>query len=306
MARPKAKKPAKKKPAAKSTKKPAKKPAAKKPAAKKPAAKKPAAKKPAAKPTKKPATKPAAPTKKAAKKPGAPPATDRDKLAEATHALLDSTWSAWGAVDPIVLSHLINPTFMGGPRWPGMRQAYRIVRRGPAVLIASDGLADPYDEGEGPEDRNGVGLELFAITDDPIARPGVADPVAALGATWLHDLVFQTAHLAADHGGLGDLLDELGAITTELYDVKIPEDAAARFINPEGRATVLLTLAAPPLPARLAGPLSPIRLVHIQLLTNDELAFVMAGGEDARRQLVERLATQGVAPLSRLDRPSVT
>ncbi len=233
------------------------------------------------------------------------PTADRDAAAAATHALLDAAWASWGTPEPHVLSHLVNPMFMGGPRWPGTRQAYRVARRGAEVLIASDGLADPYEVDDGPVDQNGIGLEVFAITDDLVSRADATDPVTAVGGTWLHDLVFQTAQLAADHGGVGPLLDELGAITTELHGVNIPEAHAARFINDEGRATVLLTPAQPPLPARLAGPRSTIRLVHVQLLTTDELAFVMAGGGRARATLVERLRAQGVAPRSRLDRPSV-
>jgi hypothetical protein len=100
---------------------------------------------------------------------------------------------------------------MGGPRWPGMRQAYRVARSGRAALIASDGLSDPYDPGTGPADANGLGLELYVVSDDRVARAGVADPATRYGGTWLHDLVFQASQPAARSGQLAALLDELAS-----------------------------------------------------------------------------------------------
>lgn len=204
-----------------------------------------------------------------------------------------------------MLSHAINPSFMGGPRWPGMRQAYRVAHKGSAVLIASDGLSDPYDEGEGPADANGVGLECFAVTDDPIARPEIHEPVMRYGATWLHDLVFQTSQTVARHGDkLAAMLDDLEVISLELWDVGIPPTHSARFFY-EGRVGVLLSRGAHPIPTQIAGPLSTIRLMHIQLLTIEELGLILEQGVKGRAELVERLRAQKVAPLSRLDRPSV-
>ena len=225
---------------------------------------------------------------------------ETETIATKTHAALEAAWSRWGTLERDVIAHMINPSFMGGPRWPGMRQAYRVALAGNAVLIASDGLADPFDAGHGPADTNGLGLELFAVTTDAIARAGVGDQVTRFGATWLHDLVFQCAHLAADHGGLAALLDELGALTSEIHDVKIPASHVARFVNAEGRVGVLLAPGFAKIPPRIAGPLGPIRLVHVQLLTLDELAAVVAGGEPVRKRLVAELAGK----VSSLDRPS--
>ena len=219
-----------------------------------------------------------------------------------------AAWSGWGRLETDVLSHAVNPSLTGGPRWPAMRQAYRVARKGKVVLVASDGLSDPYEDEDDDEvtgDENGVGLELFAATDDPVDRPDVRDPVRSVGATWLHDLVFQTSQIAAQHGTLGPMLDELGLVTLELWNVKIPETHHERFFNSAGRTTVLLSAGAAPIPTRIAGPLSPIRLVHVQLLTLAELGFVLSGGITARRELADRLRAQKVAPLSRLDRPSV-
>jgi hypothetical protein len=219
----------------------------------------------------------------------------REAHGEATQRALEAAWSAWGTLDPLVLTHILNPSLMGGPRWPGMRQAYRVVRRGGATLLASDGLADPFDP-PGPQDVNGLGLEVYAVTSDPLdAIPG----------SWLWGVVWNTAQLAASHGGLAALLDELGVITTELYDVAIPEEHRARFVNAEGRVGVLLGLEDASITARVAGPRSSIRLVNATLLTRDELAHVLDRGDAGRQELAQRLRSQGAPLISALGRASV-
>ena len=184
---------------------------------------------------------------------------------------------------------------MGGPRWPALRQAFCVVRRARVVLVASDGLSDPFDAGEGPADQNGLGLECFAMSDEPI------DEVAG---SWLFDLVWQLSQFAADRRDLAALLADLGLMTTELYDVGIPVEYRTRFVNPEGRVGVLFGLVEPPIPAAVVGPLSSIRLVSAKLLTLEELAFAMDRGPAGRRHL----AQQFEAPLlvSSLRRPSAS
>jgi hypothetical protein len=225
-----------------------------------------------------------------------PPATDpREQLLFDSFSARGEVWSGWGDVDADVISHLINPAFMGGPRWPAMRQAYRVVRRGGEILVASDGLSDPYDEDEGPTDRNGLGLEVFAVTPERL------DPVAP---SWLFDLVWNGAQLAAGRGDLLTLLDELGPISTELYDVRVPDTHADRFLNDAGRVGALIGVEDASLPSQVDGPLSPIRLVSIVLLTRAELEYVLEHGDDGRAELSRRL-TRLAAPLrSSLHRPS--
>jgi len=266
---------------------------AKKPAAK---AKKPAAKRPAAKPKAKAKAKAKKPSSKkaaggAARK--AAPRVDVDALLTQTATAREAAWSAWGTVEPDVITHLLNPTFMGGPRWPAMRQAYRVARAGTETLIASDGLSDPFEDGS----RNGFGLEIFAVTDEPLER---AAP------SWLFDAVWQMSQFCAQHGGVADLLDELRLVTTELYGVKIPDEHAPRFINDAGRVAVLLGMQpVGRLSFRIDGPLSPIRLVNLKLLTLPELAFVLQGGDGARAELARRFESQGSPLRSSLTRDSV-
>ena len=217
---------------------------------------------------------------------------DRQALLELSFDRRSQAWSSWGRLEGDVLSHLINPTFMGGPRWPGMRQAFRVVRQDHAVLVASDGLSDPYDEGEGPADVNGLGLECFVVSSEPIQT---------LPGTWIFDLVWSASQQAAQHGDLAALLDEYGVLSMELYDIGIPAEHSSRFVNAEGGVGVLLGTREPRVPREIAGPLSPIRLVGATLLTLDELRYIVEGGPGARRDIAERLGSVA----SSLSRPSL-
>ncbi len=222
-------------------------------------------------------------------------ALDIDGLIEKTSAVRDAAWSRFGTVDPNVLTHLVNPSLMGGPRWPAMRQAFRVVRRDGATLLASDGLSDPFDD-EGAPRVNGFGLELAAWTTDAIDE---------LPASWLWDIVWNMSQFAANHGAIGELLEEMGTLTTELYDVRIPSQHRASFVNDHERVGVLLWPAAAPLPDRVDGPLSPIRLVNVKLLTLQELDYVVATGPNARAELARRFSESADPQASSLLRKSV-
>jgi len=220
--------------------------------------------------------------------------TEADRLLADTFEARGRAWQRWGSVDGDVLAHLINPSFTGGPRWPALRQSFRVARRSASILIASDGLSDPFDAGEGPHDVNGFGLECFAVSDTPVEN---------VAGSWLFQLVWQMSQFAASHGGIGALLGDLGLMTTELYDVPIPEPHRARFVTPEERVGALLGLTEDPLPLVIDGPLSTIRLVNIKLLTVDELAFAVQGQAGARLELARRFAAPVL--VSSLERSSV-
>jgi hypothetical protein len=225
-----------------------------------------------------------------------------DKLVRLSAAARNQAWSQWGAVDDDAIIHLINPMFMGGPAWPNGRQAYKVVRRDEEVLLASDGLSDPFDpelaedlfdvDPEAP--RNGFEYEFYATTTDPMIE---------IAGSWFFDLVWQISQFAASKDLTG-MLDEWTLVSTELYDVDIPEEHTDQFVNEEERVGVLLGLVGS-LPPRLSGPLSPIRLVNVKLLTIAELEYAAEHGSAGRQELARRFTTQGGLLTSSLDRPSV-
>jgi hypothetical protein len=161
--------------------------------------------------------------------------------------------------------------------------------------VASDGLSDPFaDPAEGQ--GSGLGIEFYATT---------VDPLQAVAGSWLFDLVWQMSQNAASHGNLAGLLGQQGLLSTELYDVGIPAPARERFVTDAERVAVLVGLGDGTPPAGVEGPLGPIRLANLKLLTRSELDLLLANGAAGRHELARRLAAQGWPTVSSLERPSV-
>ena len=133
-----------------------------------------------------------------------------DKAARrATCECLDRHWRAVGAVEQDVVGHVISPSFLGGPDWPSTRQAYRIVRRGDSVIIATDGLSDPFDGA--PELGNGFEMELFLETGDLAeGTRGALGDVSPLIRSWALEVMRAVAGTVANAGGITHQLDTHG------------------------------------------------------------------------------------------------
>ena len=74
-------------------------------------------------------------------------AASLEELLEKSSKAREQCWESLGSLEPLVLSHLINPALNGGPKWPALRQSFRLIRRPNGnVLLVSDGLSDPFDD----------------------------------------------------------------------------------------------------------------------------------------------------------------
>jgi hypothetical protein len=62
-----------------------------------------------------------------------------EEVLEASSRAREETWQQIGTLEPLVLSHLVNPALMGGPRWPAMRQArpWLCITYGPSNTLQS-------------------------------------------------------------------------------------------------------------------------------------------------------------------------
>lgn len=212
--------------------------------------------------------------------------------------LRDQFWSATGTVDADVLAPLINPSFMGGPGWPSLRQAYRTIRRPDATLIASDGLSDPYDSMDESQANaeykglNGLGLEVYAE----------AEPITgSVQGTWQFDLVYQAAQLMAAQGNVISLIEEMTYITSEFFNVSVPPE----FLTANNTVGIILGLPNAKFGDTVQLSAEPVKMVNVKLLTLAELKYVIENGEEGRNKLAELLIAQGNATLSTLERPSV-
>lgn len=98
-----------------------------------------------------------------------------------------------------MLTYLISQAFSGGAQWPSTRQAYRIVRRGEAIILATEGLCNPFDDVQGM--GNGFEMELFLesadIPEHARGKPGEVDP---LKGSWAFELIEHVAATVADAG----------------------------------------------------------------------------------------------------------
>lgn len=228
---------------------------------------------------------------------------------EASAACLDLHWGSVGTVERDVLSYIISPSFSGGPYWPSTRQAYRVVRRGDTVIIATEGLSDPFDDAEGM--GNGFEMELFIETADiPEHARGSVGEVDPLKRSWAFELVEHVAKTVADAGGITHQLDQHGALSLEIPGFSrshhMSDQLPKLFVTDDDSTGVLLGAPDPDFPARLDDmPLSPVRLVPVVLITASELEYVRSGGREAREDLVSRLKAAGIGHMCSLHRSSV-
>lgn len=206
-------------------------------------------------------------------------------------------WETIGTLDPYVISHIINPAFMGGPAWPSLRQAFVNVQTKDSTIIASDGLSDPYDDFDTNPDNqsyNGLGLEFYVQT------PGKLD-LETMQKSWQFNLVYQMSQLAAQNGNLITMVNKHQYISTELYDVPVPKS----FLNKDGRVGVLLGIQSENVPYDLDLSIEKILVVNITLLTLEELNYIVERGAEARKEIAEKIIAQGKPGYSSLDRKSV-
>jgi len=228
---------------------------------------------------------------------------------QASEACLDLHWGFIGTVERDVLSYIISPSFSGGPYWPSTRQAYRVVRRGDTVIIATEGLSDPFDDAEGM--GNGFEMELFIETADiPEHARGPLGEVDPFKRSWAFELVEHVAKTVADAGGITHQLEQHGALSLEMPGFSrshhMSDQLPKLFVTDDDSTGVLLGAPEPDFPTRLDDmPLSPVRLVPVVLITASELEYVRDGGRGAREDLVSRLKAAGIGHMSSLRRASV-
>jgi len=219
---------------------------------------------------------------------------------EATHEATAGVWKTWGALDEHVIAHLVNPSFMGGPRWPAMRQGHVISRRDDALLVASDGLADPKRWNDA-EPSNGFEVEVYGIGE----RFG-GDDTMGVAANWIGQLVMSLSNTVAQHGIVfSRQLAHWGTLTVAFSGIGIPGQYEEKYVDGGGNVVALLGLDDAEVPSSVDGPLSTIRLVNAKLLTVSEADFCVQSGtgqREAREELGRRFAGQGGVLRSWLER----
>jgi len=223
----------------------------------------------------------------------------RDKAAfQQSCVRRDAYWASIGTLENDVLVPLVSPSFRGGPAWPTTRQAYRVIRRPNTIVIATDGMSDPFDPpaiGAG----NGFGMELFIETASiATEHAGTAGDITAMSRSWAFELLKHLAGEVADAGGITERLQRHGPLSMELPGVShshaIGSQLPARFVTADDSIGILLGVQVVGFPTQIKDmPLSPVEMVPVTLITAQELEEIRAGGATARRALVAKLIQTG-------------
>ncbi len=188
---------------------------------------------------------------------------------------------------------MINPQFQGTPAWPNTRQAYRVVRPPKSLIIASDGLSDPF-VGTDITGQQGFGCEVY------IEAPELAGAdFETLRASWAFALIELLAQNVAHAGGLSLQIERYGVLSMELpLGGRFPPD----WLTPGGTVGCLINLPVAGRPARIDMPFGPVDICCVTLLTGGETCEIAGGGRQAREALAAGLAQTRGGHLSRLKR----
>lgn len=212
-------------------------------------------------------------------------------------AARDAFYATLGTVDADVLAPLVNPAFMGGPRWPSLRQAWRVIRRAESILIASDGLSDPF------EDDDDVFVPRGHLLEVCIEAPLAAFDGNPVQQSWLFDAIYQVSQNVADHGSIDLLVQRHGSVSMVL-DVR---DAPAGLEDGDEQVGVLLSQGTATIPPSFATPYGEVMLLTVTVLQPAELAHIGAADDKAqsRRDLAAALAASPTGHWSVAQRPAV-
>lgn len=211
--------------------------------------------------------------------------------------LREEFWKSIGELYTDVVSNMVNPAFMGGPRWPSLRQAHIGVKLDNQTIIASDGLSDPYDDFDTKEENqayNGLGLELYVVSNN------ILEDIPSIIDSWEFNVLRQVSNTSASNPNLINMLNDYQYISTTVDGEGLPES----FVGEDGSCGVLLGLQNKVVPGQLELSIEKILLVNITLLKTEELNYIMKNGAKGRTEVAESLSKQGHNTL--LDqRPSV-
>ncbi|QYG07821.1 hypothetical protein [Janthinobacterium sp. PAMC25594] len=219
------------------------------------------------------------------------------QMLAAACAARDAFYATLGTLDADVLAPLLNSALMGGPRWPSLRQAWRVIRRADSIIIASDGLSDPF------EDEDDVFVPRGHLLEVCIEAPLSAFDGDAVQASWLFDVIYQVSQNVADHGSIDLLLQRHGSVSMVL-DVR---DAPAGLEDENEQVGVLLTQGTATLPPSFDTPYGAVMLLTATVLQPAELAHIGAAADKAqsRRDLAAALAASPTGHWSVAQRPAV-
>ncbi|MGI9372092.1 MAG: hypothetical protein ACR2OJ_06315 [Hyphomicrobiales bacterium] len=213
------------------------------------------------------------------------------------YAARDAYWDTIGASDPDVLTYVINPMFQGAPAWPNVRQTYRLVRTENTLIIASDGLSDPYPDEEKNAEHCGFGMEVF------IEIPGLQSvPQERIRQSWAFAAVEMFAQNVANFGGIIPQLTSQAILSMELPLRRAPKG----WMKENGGLGALIGMPVDARSTEISGiEPTPILVVPLTLLRPSEVDECGERGAQAREEIAQKLIANGSGHLTDVARERV-
>jgi len=206
------------------------------------------------------------------------------------HNAREKVLKTLGDLDQDSMLPVMNPHFMGGPRWPSMRQSWRIIRKPNSTIVISDGLSDPFEEENIP-----LGFKVEVCAEAPEKWDDIRD-------SWLFDLVYQTSQLVAYFGNVYEMLEgRYITLSTVVSVCGIPEN----WENENGKVGILLGFPTNNIPSHMELKDGKIRIRTIKLLHPKELAFIETDKENMEKQRNHLVKLFNGNHLSNINRESV-
>lgn len=204
-----------------------------------------------------------------------------------TQAARNAYWDAIGPSDPELLGYPVSPQVMGQPAWPTQHQNFRIVRTAGSLIIASEGLSDPFGPFSGRTGSNGFGIEVFIELVS--WQQQTANDIRK---SWAFKAVEYAARVAAYAQNLHEAVAGHETISLDLPMACVPDGWVKPGVaDPAG---ALLNVAQPPGRSTLQGmPLSPVIVVPVTPIFPEELETCVLEGASERRALANDLLTSG-------------
>ena len=209
----------------------------------------------------------------------------------------DKYWKDAGELFPDVAGNMINPSFMGGPRWPSLRQAHIGVKINNGTIIATDGLSDPYDDYDKNTENqsyNGIGIELYTITKSNYNN------IQEIIDSWEFKILRQVSNMVASNPNISYTLNKYNYLSSTVNGIDLPSN----FLGENGEIGVLLGLKTNEVLKKIKLSIEKISLVNVAILTKNELNYIVENGANGRIEVAEKLIENGYYKLS-TDRESV-
>lgn len=205
-------------------------------------------------------------------------------------------WRKLSLAEPDVLGGFGRPKY-----WPGYGGRYLVIRRKGRVMIASDGLSNPFEYSHAA--ANGFGCELFIETPDiPKEFQGSRGDVAPILQSWAYALLQGVCATVAYRGGIADEMAKFGVVSFDIPGVNEHPSKTQfprGYVTEDGSVGVIIGEPIPDFKTTIPNmPLSPVKVLPVVLVSAEETARLRSNSTRARKEIVAEHVASGRGHIS--------